>query len=401
MSYVIKRIEEIAAAKGALAKKEIIRQFTDLEKKVFQYALDPYKMFGVKSFLITGVVDPFSPPGLSDKIFKVLDQLVARELTGHAAKEACTKLVELGASYDLLTRILNKDLRCGVGATTINSIFPGLVPEFKVALAEEYEEADDEWPKLGSVKYDGLRCIAIKEEDNVTLYTRNGLEIISAESIKVSLQNFPGDIVFDGELVKAGAHFQDTSGAVRKKKQQAENLEYMVFDWMTPKEFRERVSTMSQLDRCMALRELKFDTMPGVEGVSHIMLYGNKDAQEMYKAVREGRHEGLILKDINSTYQFKRSSAWTKMKDVQSADVKVTKVEEGKGKNVGKVGAIWVDFNGLPNRVGTGISDKEREAWFKDEDLIVGKIVEVAYHEQTKDGNMRHSRFIKIRFDKE
>lgn len=72
-----------------------------------------------------------------------------------------------------------------------------------------------------------------------------------------------------------------------------------------------------------------------------------------------------------------------------------------KGKYEGMVGALEVDFEGLDDKIGSGISDENRELWARNPDLILNKIVEVNYHEKTKDGHMRHSRYNKIRWDKE
>ena len=77
--------------------------------------------------------------------------------------------------------------------------------------------------------------------------------------------------------------------------------------------------------------------------------------------------------------------------------VRVIGLEPGKGKYQGMMGALVVDFNGKPNKIGTGFSDLQRS----NSEHFLGKMVEISYHELTKDGNMRHSRFEKERGDLE
>ena len=72
--------------------------------------------------------------GLDWDSFKVLaNQLINRELTGHAARDA----IELARSVatteqwnGFYRRILIKDLRCGMSEKTVNKVAPGTVPVF-------------------------------------------------------------------------------------------------------------------------------------------------------------------------------------------------------------------------------------------------------------------------------
>ena len=87
-----------------------------------QYALDSLVTFGVQQV-------PFSETdgkGLLDKEFyAVADKLVARELTGHAARDAiilCKDTATVEQWNMFYRRILIKDLRCGVSEKTVNKV---------------------------------------------------------------------------------------------------------------------------------------------------------------------------------------------------------------------------------------------------------------------------------------
>lgn len=98
-------------------------------------------------------------------------------------------------------------------------------------------------------------------------------------------------------------------------------------------------------------------------------------------------YEGLVLR---------KGDKWLKVKPEETADVLVIGIQEGtKGKrNEGKLGAFLTDHG----KVGVGFTDEQRASYFT-EDLI-GSIIEVKYMELTPGGKMRHSRFVRIREDR-
>ena len=396
---VMQDLDDLRRAEGSNAKKYILKRIDPLTQRVFEYALDPYKTFGIIQFKPHGAM--MQLPRTPDDLFRNLDLLVTRTVTGNAAKELCADMVGSGVPLELLQNILKKDLRCGIAAKTYNSVYPGAIPTFEVALAEPYEEAEDMvFPKYASIKYDGFRCIAHVTNTGVRFLSRNGIEILTVEAIKPKLaawskENFGIEpMMFDGELMIRDGHFQVSSSALRKGDTQAKNAVYMIFDILSLQEFTNQNSRLSQSERIDILNRAYLQ-LPELEIVRHIPVQNHAEVMQAYADARASKHEGLILKDPEATYQFKRSKAWLKIKDQKTVDLTVTGVEPGKGKYEGKVGALMVDFEGKPNRVGTGLSDEDRERtdW-------VGKVVEVAYHELTADGNMRHSRLIQERPDK-
>ena len=402
LAHSLRQLDAIAACGPTTGKKQLLAEVTTLTKHIIEAALNPYKMYGVKKFPTSIQQMATQEDDDGTELFRTLDALQKRVVTGHKALQEISFLLgRYLVPAELLSRIINKDLRCGAGATLVNSVFPGLIPEFKVALAQEYEGEDCEFAKLASIKYDGLRCLAFVDESEVTFKTRNGLEITSAESIKPWLHEIrqPTRLVFDGELKKRAGHFQDSSGSIRKKSEQAEDLEYQVFDVMTEAEFVASYSSHTQTERLAQLSILlKSQQLESpVKYVEHHLVFNDIQVQKLFREMLALGHEGLILKDPNAPYQFKRSNTWIKLKDRKTADVRVIGFEPGKGKYKGMMGALVVDFNGKPNKIGTGFSDLQRS----NSEHLLGKMVEISYHELTKDGNMRHSRFEKERGDLE
>jgi ATP-dependent DNA ligase len=87
---------------------------------------------------------------------------------------------------------------------------------------------------------------------------------------------------------------------------------------------------------------------------------------------------------------------WLKVKHVQTLDVKITGVVQGKGKRKGQVGALLTTHG----RVGTGFNVEVGKALWRTRDTIIGKTVEVEALEMTERGRFRHARYIRMRPDK-
>jgi len=115
-------------------------------------ALDPLVTFGVKQVPTKDEV--ISAQGCEWKIFKELaNKLIARELTGHAARDAINLVMSSATAEQWngwYRRILIKDLRCGVSEKTVNKVAPGTVPVFTCPLA--HDSANHEKKMVGKNK---------------------------------------------------------------------------------------------------------------------------------------------------------------------------------------------------------------------------------------------------------
>ena len=117
------------------------------------------------------------------------------------------------------------------------------------------------------------------------------------------------------------------------------------------------------------------------------------------KAISKG-YEGIMIKDISASYQFKRDWSVMKFKAFFDADVPIIGMQEGTGKHAGKLGSFLVDYKGVNVRVGSGLTDELRENLWADKDTHLGRIIEVRYQEVTPDGSLRFPTFVCFRNDK-
>jgi len=100
--------------------------------------------------------------------------------------------------------------------------------------------------------------------------------------------------------------------------------------------------------------------------------------KNLFEGARMHGYEGLVLRT---------DKYWYKVKEQENFDAIVTSIIEGKGKHVGRLGA----FMTAQGKVGTGLTDKQREEFFTPDSI--GKTIEVEAMGLTPKGKFRHPRF--------
>jgi len=129
----------------------------------------------------------------------------------------------------------------------------------------------------------------------------------------------------------------------------------------------------------------------------------NKTLGEVMKLaehyVKQG-WEGIVLKNKLSPYVCKRSKYWLKVKLFKSIDLLCTGIIPSKKKK-DEISAILIKYKGKECKCGSGFTQEQRREFLRNPDLIVGKIVEVKYQEESKDGCLRFPVFVRVRYDKD
>lgn len=123
------------------------------------------------------------------------------------------------------------------------------------------------------------------------------------------------------------------------------------------------------------------------QGVSGITDPTADEIRSWLKMVNSEGFEGLVLR---------QGDKWLKVKPFDTLDLRVTGYEEGKGKHVGRLGFLITK----KGKVGTGFSDAQRQVFWNQRHRLIGTTIEVECMQMTPAGVMRHSRFIRERFDK-
>ena len=420
-------VSALKATNSQLDKIEILKSMTTpLCKVLLNQMFNPYVTFGIKSSNCIKnkdmIFDAFSMfddnlDGHVETISDMLLGLADRKFTGHDAIRLVNTFIDTHRDYEqLIYNILDKDLRCGVTATLINKVYPGLIPEFKVALANKYEEKlqkrIDFTKYLISTKLDGVRLLTFISKNSCRFFSRKGKEFFTLNVLKEALlpyfKDMDGEYVLDGEicLMENGKEvFSSVVKQLRKKDHTIKSPMYKVFDFLTKDEFEEKAVSKVLFDRYNDLRKL-FEVKSDYLDVLQQTFYTPEIFSWLQEKAKRNCWEGLILR-ANIPYEGKRSNGMLKFKlwiddEYIVKGVEVSEkmmLENGIMVNKKCIGSLIIEHKGEKVGVGSGLSDTDRLEWYADSSLIVGKEITVKYFEETVDEDGKLSlRFPTLKF---
>jgi DNA ligase-1 len=383
-------------------------------------ALDSMITFGVKQ--VSEKTDS-DGPGLAWEGFEsVAMRLAQRKITGNVARQAVNVLMNTATVAqwnDWYRRILIKDLRCGVSEKTINKVVKNAIPVFSCQLAHDSTNHEEKvcGQKLIEVKLDGVRVLTIVYPDGrVDQFSRNGKELLNFGHIRdqfaKTVTGLTEPVVFDGEVMSSS--FQDLMKQVhRKDNVNAGDAVLHLFDFVPLKDFQIGSWDRAQIQRSeklQAWKDLWADETPSVQILFHELVDLDTDAgQKRFRAINQqaidGGYEGIMIKEPNAPYECKRTVSWLKLKPFIEVSLTVTNIEEGTGRNVGRLGALVCegvdDDREISVNVGSGFSDADRDSFWSASDKVLGQIVEVRADAITRnqDGtySLRFPRFLRFR----
>ena len=390
----------------------------------------PMVTFGIKQIPETiGIEDAENP---WEEFNELLNDLYNRRLTGHEARDAVQSMAERFTSDEWNTfcrAVLRKDLRAGISDKTINKICKNTeyeIPVFGCQLATNSEGRPEmKGIKRLEPKLDGVRVLMVFNKKTAICFSRNGKvfdnfthieeqilsQILQIWSTRRELQN---GFVLDGEVI--GNSFQELMRQARRKTDvKATDSVFNVFDIIPLDDFNRGYWNAQLHKRIDLLEKLRpiFDTMPNVELLPHIMVdldtAEGKDQFHRYcKDMVSQGFEGVMVKSTDAPYECKRSTSWMKYKPVYDYDLTVIGIEEGTGKNIGRMGALVCegidDGKHITVNVGSGYTDEERQAYWDNTDSVIGQTAVVLADAitQNQDGSysLRFPRFKTFREDK-
>jgi DNA ligase-1 len=431
MSVCASHIWDLESHPSRLNKEAIILAIAQSGNSEFfagcRLALDPMITFGLKQIPEKTDEDGL---GLSwDSFTAITERLRNRTLTGNAARDAVDALIKQATQKEWngwYRRILIKDLRCGASEKTINKVVEKkydnyAIPVFGCQLAHDSanHEGKVAGKKLIEVKLDGVRVITIVYPDGrVDMFSRNGKELVNFPHVTEQISSVvkksppPYALVLDGEIMSSS--FQDLMTQVHRKSDvKANDAILNLFDFVPLENFEQGSWDKSQTVRSQMVQawvEQNNELLPNVTCLANELVdLDTAEGQLRYKEINAqavaGGYEGIMIKDPEAGYECKRSVAWLKLKPFIEVSLEVVDVEEGTGRNIGRLGAIVCqgvdDGKTIRVNVGSGFSDSDRDSYWTSRDSVLGQIVEVRADAvtQNQDGtySLRFPRFLRFR----
>ena len=385
-------------------KKVIIGSIQNDEfiKKALNYALDPFKKYYLTSKNCKKNSDLLGHSNTYGSIFTLLDDLTNRVCTGHTAIANVNRFVLENKQWeDLIFSIIDRNLEIRASESVINKVIPNLIPTFDVALANKFDPKRVDWNDtwLASRKLDGVRCLTkVDYQGNVKCYSRQGNEFETLDVVRDAVKKLGVvGVVFDGEIClmdeDGNEDFQGIMKQIKRKNHTITNPKYVMFDYLTLKEFDAKESETKLTLRIarFAKHILHLENNSCLSVLDQHVVSGDDHFAKLKADAEKDGHEGVMLrKDVG--YEGKRSQNLLKVKKFFDAEYKVESIDfedhrvirEGKEVVIPMMAQAYINHKGHEVAVGSGWNQEQRIKYHANPKLIVGKTITVQYFEETK-----------------
>ncbi len=281
------------------------------------------------------------------------------------------------------------------------------------------------------IKFDGYRCIAVKDDGKVTLYSRNKKKLNARfPNVVEALGNVAGDFVLDGEIVALDDDGRPSFQLLQNNVGRALDVYYYAFDLLHRDGAELQGQTIAQ--RRAELHKL----LPKPEDPLRLSPLLDAPASQVLDAVGKLGLEGVVGKRDGSVYEAdERSGAWIKQRADRSQEfviggyvpgsrgfdsllvgvyekkrlIFVAKVKDGFVPRLRD--EVFAHFSGLQTEKCPFVNLPEKKNARRGEAITAEKmrecrwlkpklVAQVGFVEWTEAGNLRHAKFLALREDK-
>lgn len=411
-------------------KQDILFSYDcSLLKFLIDATYDPFKLYHV-NVKESDIPDP-GDLDIADEPDKIKELLVFCEQS-NSNKQNREKVIEVLSTLDrgsqeLLVGTLNKNWKVGLGVRNILKVYPDIVPVFEVQLSHTFDRKKS-YAKIASwswsYKLDGLRCVAIRKSSDPfynkgkwSLYSRKGKEFHTVEHLKEQLEEMyqlTGHTLFDGELYKHGLTFEEVQGPVMAYTQgQVEEMEYHLFVGGSAEDF---LKSTGEHNYKILAGEISEST-PKLHFVNRGLINTIEEVEEKLEEAFANGYEGIMLRDINKPYDYKRSDCLIKLKQKENSDDGTGEIisdctvlsiecdsfpviEDGKMLHENLLVRLWVkQADDVECKVGSGFDLPFRRRYTSNPEDLIGKTVEIRHQQWGANGRMRFPRLWRVRED--
>ena len=372
-------LEQLEQLQGRTVKEKLIKQHKDnLElQAIVKMAL------GQDRYFVTPPQDCVGSGRLSldeawQKFLALAQRLCVRDITGNAAYNAVESLLTAcpADAAKWFTRILNHDLRVGIGTDVSKSIWgpyfllgdKAVTENWKFngcALAKTWEDVypkgEAKFPLGVERKLDGERALLFiwPTTGELIVTTRNAKRRDAIESVpefKRQLVEFARSlngscgadldrpVLLDGEFM--AQNWNQTSSLIRRTKnfnakEFLDNICARLFDWSPVKDYLAGVFSMPWVERKARLilaahgvtQWAPIVFSPNIQVLGHVIVNNQEELQAAYETCLDAGDEGIVAKVMDAPELFKRTANNIKLKPSDTITVTITGVVAGQGKH--------------------------------------------------------------------
>ena len=161
------------------------------------------------------------------------------------------------------------------------------------------------------IKFDGYRCIAVKDDGKVTLFSRNE-KVLNARfpNVVAALRELPGEFTLDGEIVALDEQGRPSFQLLQNNVSRPLAVFFYAFDLLNHD--GEHLTRLPIERR----RELLEQVLPAPRGsIAPLAAASKRTPHQVLEAVRKLGFEGVVGKRAGSLYEpGERSGAWIKQR---------------------------------------------------------------------------------------
>lgn len=404
----IKRESSTNSKTGMLA--EMLEN--DIFRTVITLMYDDFKHYKVNKLpkkikVSRGLLDPPASEH-NGNLFAFLEKLASQKGTSNQDKQELCRLASVDEeTYEVVTRIVNKDAKCGFGGKTINKAWSFnndndllfLIPYCRCS-TEKAKMGNIDYKKgaIGQEKADGMFDNIIIDRDGGVLFrSRNGNVVHQLDHLKTFLHKAPKqyrDTVYMGELLirdngkilsrKQGNGILSSCLQNTADQAMADKAIIKLWDAVPQKDFWEgkcdieyrfRLGRVSHFIREMS--NIQPNNLLGK--IESKMLHSLEEAQAFYRRLRSEGKEGAIIKNQNAKWKDHTSPDQVKMKNVSDAELRIVSWRYGKKDTRFKDCMGSVQLKTDDDLVFVSVSGFKDEERLLDWDERVGKIASLEY----------------------
>ena len=419
--------DEISAEPGSNKKMEILGKYKDniLLERVLYLAKSKRVKFYVKQ--IPNYKTDSNHTWNLEEALKKLDKLSNREVTGHEAISHLSDILSSISKEDayVLERIIEKDLKIGMGTSNINKVFSSLIEKTAYMGARAFDiKLVDKIVSKGKaksqIKMDGRYQNGIVRDREVILETRAGEEtILTGAQFLKELSTLTDEMVLNGELTIIGVssrsiangiinsiddilskreergtvqtekkikeffeeHASDFNNEVTTIQEVLDRIVYTCWDIITVDEYYAKESKTPYDKRFEVLEKLIKDKSP-----TRIHIVESRDVETMdevmghFKDALKRGLEGTILKEYKGVWKNGKPNSQVKFKLEMNIDLKIVGFQYGekgtKNENVistllleSSCGKLKTNPSGMNEKMMADVTARQKE--------LLGTIVEI------------------------